>query len=214
MTLATLKSSIRRMAVTALLTSAMTWNPAAALADIFYYQDAEGVFHFTNVAAPGAQPFEIDESISADESSRSTRGLRGGSETRYDQVIREYCNRFSVEAALVKAVIRAESSFNRMAVSRKGARGLMQLMPRTARKHRVYRLHDPRENIRGGVQHLRLLLNRYRNNLPLAVAAYNAGELPVDRYRGIPPYQETRTYVARVLRFRRQYLREERLASN
>ncbi|MEA2624947.1 MAG: hypothetical protein QOD06_992 [Candidatus Binatota bacterium] len=197
-----------------LTVAALVFGARAARADIFYYQDADGVFHFTNTAAPGAIPFEVDDAIAAATGGTADVGGRRVSDALYDSLIREYCDRYDVEVPLVKAVIRAESSFNRMAVSRKGARGLMQLMPHTARSHGVFRLHDPRENIRGGVQHLRTLLRRYRRNLPLAVAAYNAGVQPVDRYRGIPPYQETRSYVSRVLRFRRQYLREERLAQN
>jgi soluble lytic murein transglycosylase-like protein len=194
--------------------AALLLGAGAARADIFYYQDADGVFHFTNTAAPGTLPFELDDQMAA--ATGGTGDVGGGrvSDALYDSLIREYCDRYDVEVPLVKAVIRAESSFNRMAVSRKGARGLMQLMPRTARSHGVFRLHDPRENIRGGVKHLRALLRRYRRNLSLAVAAYNAGVQPVDRYRGIPPYHETRTYVSRVLRFRRQYQREERLARN
>ncbi|MGH7823407.1 MAG: lytic transglycosylase domain-containing protein, partial [Candidatus Binatia bacterium] len=101
---------------------------------------------------------------------------------------------------------------NRHAVSPKGARGLMQLMPRTARHWGVRNVYDARENIRGGIRHLRMLMDRYRNRLTHVLAAYNAGVAPVERYRGIPPYRETRTYVTRVLRYRQQYLREQQAA--
>ena len=107
-------------------------------------------------------------------------------------------------------MIRVESAFDPHAVSPKGARGLMQLTPRMARKHGVANVHDPVENIRGGVGHLRRLLDQFDNDLPLAIAAYNAGAGSVVRHGGLPPYRETRIYVARVLRFRRQYLRQER----
>ena len=96
-------------------------------------------------------------------------------------------------------MIRAESAFNPTAVSRTGARGLMQLMPKTAVMLGVRDSFNPRENIDGGVRHLRYLLDRYPGNVSLAVAAYNAGEGAVDNYRGIPPYAETQQYVQRVL---------------
>ena len=130
---------------------------------------------------------------------------------RYDQLILEYSNRYGVEPELVKAVIHAESNFNRQAVSRRGARGLMQLMPRTARSYGARRLDDPRENIHAGVRHLKVLLDRFKS-VRLAVAAYNAGATAVRRHRGLPPYGETRRYVAKVLRFRAHYRAARSLA--
>ena len=184
---------------------------AEARADIFYYQDDDGVYHFTNAPGPSRQRFKLDDTKPRKSGSRAQKSVNP---SLYEDVIREYADRHDVEVALVKAVIKAESSFNRHAVSRRGARGLMQLMPKTARSHGVYRIHDPRENIRGGVMHLRHLLDRYRNNTALAVAAYNAGSAPVDRYRAIPPYPETRQFVSRVLKYRQAYLRQERLVQN
>src|SRR5207237_8307887 len=115
----------------------------------------------------------------------------------FDPLIAEVASRYRMDRALVKAVIRAESGFQPHAVSRKGARGLMQLMPGTALLHGVRHIHEPSENIEGGVQHLRMLLDRYNNNVPLALAAYNAGEQAVDQARGIPAFAETRDYVWR-----------------
>jgi soluble lytic murein transglycosylase-like protein len=106
-----------------------------------------------------------------------------------------------VDVALVKAVIHAESYFNYRAVSHAGARGLMQLMPATARKYGVTDMNDPEQNLRAGVQYLRDLLDKYPKNLAWAVAAYNAGEKAVNRYQGIPPYDETRRYVKKVLAY-------------
>ena len=100
---------------------------------------------------------------------------------------------------LIAAVIRIESGINARAVSRKGARGLMQLMPETAAILGVRDSFDPLENIDGGVRHLRGLLERFGNDLPLVLAAYNAGEGAVNTYRGIPPYPETQSYVGRIL---------------
>jgi soluble lytic murein transglycosylase-like protein len=125
----------------------------------------------------------------------------------FDPIIADVSARYGVEGSLVKAVIKAESAFQPTAVSPKGARGLMQLMPQTALMHRVHNIHEPRQNIEGGVRHLRMLLDRYRN-VPLALAAYNAGEGAVDMYQGIPPYAETQEYVRRVLEFRQQYLQQ------
>ncbi len=118
---------------------------------------------------------------------------------KYAAEIHENAKRFGVTPKLVVAVIKAESDFNPRAVSRTGARGLMQLMPDTAAKLNVADSFNPRENIRGGTQHLAYLLERYHGNVRLAVAAYNAGEGAVDRYNGIPPYEETVQYVRAVM---------------
>ncbi len=103
-----------------------------------------------------------------------------------------------VDAKLVEALVEAESKFDPYAVSRRGAMGLMQLMPATAHHYQVKDVFDPRQNLEGGMRHLKFLLERY-DDTALALAAYNAGEDVVDRYRGIPPYRETRGYVARIL---------------
>lgn len=114
--------------------------------------------------------------------------------------IRDTASRHGVSEHLVAAIIAVESQFYPRAVSRKGARGLMQLMPATASSYNVRDPFDPRENIEGGVRHLKRLMRRYHNNLPVVLAAYNAGDQAVRRHGGIPPYPETRRYVRRVLR--------------
>ena len=114
--------------------------------------------------------------------------------------IKQVALRHGISPLLVAAIIEAESEFNPRAVSRKGARGLMQLMPATASSLAVHDSFDPYENIDGGVRHLRRLLDRFHGNIPLAVAAYNAGEQTVINYHGVPPYRETRRYVAKILR--------------
>ncbi len=118
----------------------------------------------------------------------------------YRDLIRAVAARHGLAPELVESVIRVESNFEVRAVSPKGARGLMQLMPATAAKLGVRNVFDGRENIEGGVRHLRHLVDRYGGNLALALAAYNAGAEAVGRYGGIPPYPETQAYVARVLR--------------
>ena len=187
----------------------VSWLATPASADVYYYKDADGVFHFTNVPRPDAAPFMVDRPVAQLPAEEVDRQIPDTDQ--YDDIIGKFAKRFRVESALVKAVIRAESGFNRLAVSSAGARGLMQLMPQTARRHGVRNVYDPAQNIAGGVRHLRLLIDRHGNNLPRVLAAYNAGSEPVERYRGIPPYAETHNYVARVLRFRQQYLKQERL---
>lgn len=119
--------------------------------------------------------------------------------SEYDEIIKRHCERFGVDPILAKAVIQVESNFNPDVVSHKGARGLMQLMPATARRFGVSSIHDPEENIRGGVEYLSILQRLFPNNLSHVLAAYNAGEGAVSRYRGIPPYQETQSYVVKAL---------------
>ena len=119
--------------------------------------------------------------------------------SRFDPLIEQYARQYRVDPVLVRAVIQVESSFDPMTVSSKGARGLMQLMPATAKRYRVTDVHDPAQNIRGGVHYLRDLLELFREDLPRVLAAYNAGENAVLKYGGIPPYEETMTYVKRAM---------------
>jgi soluble lytic murein transglycosylase-like protein len=121
-------------------------------------------------------------------------------ERAYSREIAEAAGRYAVPERLIRAIIRVESGFNPRAVSRKGARGLMQLMPETAAALGVRDSFDARQNIDGGTRHLRAMMVRFRYDVRLAVAAYNAGEGPVAVYGGVPPYPETRDYVAQVLR--------------
>jgi len=116
----------------------------------------------------------------------------------FRELVKTTAARHGVDARVVSAVIQVESAFRTRAVSPKGARGLMQLMPATGRKYGALDLFDPKVNVEAGVQHLKRLLSRY--DLPLALAAYNAGEAAVDRFGGIPPFRETQNYVSRILR--------------
>jgi soluble lytic murein transglycosylase-like protein len=118
----------------------------------------------------------------------------------YSRVISEAAAQYAVPERLIWAIIRVESGFDHRAVSRKGARGLMQLMPKTAAMLGVRNVFDPRENINGGTRHLRAMMERFPYDIHLAIAAYNAGEKAVLDFRGVPPYRETRDYVIRVLR--------------
>jgi soluble lytic murein transglycosylase-like protein len=171
-----------------------------SLADIYKYVDEKGVIHFTNVPTHGKFKLILKEN-------RVLFQL-GPNFEKYDTAIWKTAEKYGVDYALVKAVIKAESNFNPTAISRVGARGLMQLMPGTAYAFRVNDSFHPENNIDGGVRYLRYLLGLFRGNVYLALAAYNAGEKAVYRYRGIPPYPETRTYVQRVLRYHQQYVNE------
>jgi hypothetical protein len=119
--------------------------------------------------------------------------------SRFDPLIERYSAKYRVDPTLVRAVIQVESDFNVMTVSSKGARGLMQLMPGTAKRFGVTKMHDAEQNIHGGVKYLAYLTRLFPNDLPRALAAYNAGENAVIRYGGIPPYPETQTYVKRAM---------------
>jgi soluble lytic murein transglycosylase-like protein len=117
----------------------------------------------------------------------------------YTPLIEKACSKYNVDPELVKAVIQVESAYNSQAKSHAGAIGLMQLMPGTAQRFGVKQIYDPHENVHGGVQYLSFLLTLFNNDLPLAVAAYNAGEGAVQRFKGIPRYTETQNYVRKVL---------------
>jgi len=179
-------------------------------ADIYRYRDARGVLHFSNAPAEPQYAYYLSEAPQENSYKRGRPGaIDPGRRKAYDQIIREVARRHQVDAALVKAVIRAESDFVPHAVSPKGALGLMQLMPATARMHNVWRTLDPRQNVEGGVEHLRYLLDRYAGDLRLALAAYNAGEKAVEVHGGVPPYPETWEYLTRVFRFRDSYQRQQ-----
>jgi len=174
-------------------TAIATALPAGA--DTFRLTAPDGTVHFTNTPTdPRYQRMGMSSGTRA-----GWLNLPGAAIGLYGDEIRDAAARHGVPEALVSAVIRVESGFNARAVSPKGARGLMQLMPTTASMLGVKNSFDPRENIDGGVRHLRGLLDRFPHNLSLALAAYNAGEQAVTVYGGVPPYPETQGYVARIL---------------
>lgn len=123
----------------------------------------------------------------------------------FDHLIQKAADQNEMEAAIIKAVIMAESGFNANAVSRVGAKGLMQLMPRTARSIGVKNLFSPQENIDGGVAYLKKLSRRYSGDMVMALAAYNAGSRNVSKYKGVPPFKETRAYITKVMTYYRYY---------
>ncbi|MCX5854608.1 MAG: transglycosylase SLT domain-containing protein [Deltaproteobacteria bacterium] len=172
-----------------------------AVADIYKYVDQEGIIHLTNVPTESGVSYTL---VMREKRVLFDRKI-GTDISKYDHLIAKASQKYNVESALIKAVIKAESNFNHMAVSRKGAKGLMQLMPATASSLRVHDSFHPENNIEGGVRYLRYLIKYFNGNLPFALAAYNAGENAVIRYGGIPPYRETQNYVNTVLSYLDRY---------
>jgi len=181
-----------------------------AKAGMYQCTGSDGAVLFTNSPAqPGCRL------LGGAFAERSPNGsLSSGDPTRFDDYIFTSSQRYGVDAALVRAVVKVESDFNEAARSHKGAQGLMQLMPDTARLHNVGNAYDPEENIEGGVRHLRLLLDRYQGDLPLTLAAYNAGVKAVEKYRGIPPFSETKEYVRRVLNYLQRYSKNGQIVAS
>lgn len=185
-----MKSSFLILALTLGLSS-------PAVAQIYSWRDADGKLVLSDrpredrggmstYAVPGAS------------SVRATKPLTASRSTVYDSSINEHSQRLGVSADLVRAVIQVESAFNPSAVSTKGAMGLMQLMPATAHELGVANPFEPDQNIRGGVTYLKRLLDRYNQNVELALAAYNAGMGNVEKYGDVPPFKETRNYVKKI----------------
>jgi soluble lytic murein transglycosylase-like protein len=174
--------------------------------DIYKFEDSDGTLHFTD--APTDKRFKVFmRDIKKDRRLRTAFKLPGYARNpaEFEPIIASCSREFGVDSALVKAVIHAESGYNPNAVSPKGAQGLMQLMPKTAQGLKVVDSMNPSDNIRGGVRYLRFLLDTFKGNESLALAAYNCGMGSVAKYGGIPPFQETRNYVAKVLSYRNNY---------
>lgn len=176
-------------------------EPLPVHAEIYQYTDANGTISLTNV------PTDLRYRRVTTQPNRLHPVL---SERELEPMISRYSRQHQLHPALIRAVIKAESGFDPQAVSRAGAIGLMQLMPQTAIRLEVRDLYDPDDNIGGGTKYLRQLLDRFRGNLPLALAAYNSGEHTVDRYRGVPPIDETRQYVKKVIHYYRTFLMNDR----
>jgi soluble lytic murein transglycosylase len=168
--------------------------PVSTCADIYKYIDNEGVLHFTNVLTRNSSEmnFFVDTSFGRTQDFYST--------SKFDSIIRKAASKFGVDFSLVKAVIKVESDFNPRAVSSKGATGLMQIMPFNFQSLYVEDPFDPVDNIMGGTYYLGKLIKKYKNKLPLALAAYNAGPTSVDTHQDIPPYFETQRYVKKVMK--------------
>ena len=189
----------------ALLSTLAAPESAQAGPPLYRYTDEDGTVHFTNVPTQRRyhRVFLTRRGIVRDGAGRRRPG-RPPEHSGYDRLIASASAAYGLEPALVKAVIAAESNFDARAVSRRGAQGLMQLMPHTARGLGVGDPLSPTDNVLGGTRYLRQMIDRY-GDLSRALAAYNAGPTAVDRYDGVPPYEETQAYVTRVLHYYRGY---------
>ena len=186
----------------AILILALAAAPSLARADIYSFTDANGVTHFSNVPSDSRYQLLIaaPTEAAAGPSKNASIGWLARS-AQYDGVIRGAAKDATIQAALVRAVIVVESGFNPRATSKKGAIGLMQLLPATAKRYGVKNIYDPEQNVRAGAHYLSDLLVRFDSNLELALAAYNAGEEAVERYgRHVPPFRETLAYVPSVMK--------------
>ena len=174
----------------------------------YVWVDADGVKHFASTRPKGVANVQVKRTEYPIFSIAACYACTAGTTVNFGNVrlntqayaaeIRAASRRYGVEEAIVRAIIHAESAYRPHVVSPKNAQGLMQLIPATAKRFGVRDAFDPAQNIDGGVQYLAFLLKRYQNDLTLAAAAYNAGEGAVDRFKGVPPYKETRNYVVRV----------------
>lgn len=184
--------TLRRLSFLVLLCAAM---PRPAAAQIYTWRDAQGTMVVSN--RPRADKGEMTTyEVAGSATVRAARPALGT--TRFNDTIEDQASQHHVSPDLVRAVIQAESAFNPVAVSSKGAMGLMQLMPATARELGVSNPFEPEQNISGGVRYLRSLLDRYDDNVELALAAYNAGPGNVEKYGDVPPFAETQRYVKKV----------------
>lgn len=170
-------------------------NPVRSAADIYKYKDEKGVLHFTNVRSDVRYTLYIKEAQENPDAFIH----------KYSEIINKASEQFKLKPSLIKAVIKAESGFDHKAVSSKGAKGLMQLMPDTASDMEVDDPFNPEKNIFGGTRYLSKMMERFNNDMKLALAAYNAGPDKVDEYKGVPPFKETKTFIDRVIKYIEKY---------
>lgn len=159
--------------------------------DIYRFKDKNGVWHFTNIPSDPRYRLYI----------KTLRLKPKQYIIKYDKIIDKASKQFDVDPCLIKAIIKAESSFEPNAISVSGAKGLMQLMPTTARDMQVNNAFNPEENILAGTKYLSLLLKKFKQNTRLAVAAYNVGATTVANYNSVPPIPQTRQFVERVMKY-------------
>lgn len=181
-----------------------------AMAEIYIYQGPNGERLVTDRPPHQSERYNLvtkRDTLSDVGHIAANRPLETGGPADFRATIEAAARKYRVDPALVEAVIQVESNFDPNAVSRAGATGLMQLMAKTASHYDVYNRFNPEQNIRGGVAHLRDLMDQYDEQLPLVLAAYNAGSTAVNKYRGIPPYPETRRYIQKVMKAHSEFRR-------
>lgn len=189
----------KRGLIASVLTGLVLLSAGPVLGEVYYQIDENGIARFTN--APTTPQYRLLQPGALPRTARLTA-------MNMSELIDAFAAESELDPALIRAVIQVESNFNRKAVSSKGAQGLMQLMPATIWRLSVGDAYDPHENIGAGVRYLRQLMDRFQGDLTLVLAAYNAGENAVLRYKGVPPYKETRDYVTKILSLYRRGQRE------
>ena len=193
--------------------------PVRATAELYSYTDKDGVIHFTNIPAndPRYRPHEIDgrkNTFRWNDELGTLRKVHRVDVGTYDKIIVEAARYYSLPPSLLKAIIAVESSFEPSAVSPAHARGLMQLIDRTARSMGVKDVFDPKQNVFGGSRYLRMLANAFGGDIRKTIAAYNAGPRAVQKHGGVPHFEETQKYVRRVLKLYHHYLKTGIESSN
>lgn len=215
-----IKQAQSKLAALVLLLVSVLMAHTASAAEIFIYEDIYGqkLFSDRHLDKPGLrlvkrQGPRSSAAVEVNKEKKQWKRRKPREPFRvrakkFDHFIKWAARSFELDPALIKAVIHAESAFDHNATSHAGAQGLMQLMPATARSHGVTNSYNPHQNIMGGSKHLRYLMDKYDGEIELVLAAYNAGEVPVRKYKGIPPYKETQQYVKRVIKFYEKYTKE------
>jgi soluble lytic murein transglycosylase-like protein len=194
--------------VPALVTLLSFTCPESAIAGIYSFADTNGTLHYTN--KPNNSQYAGMQLVGYIPE-RSDHQMRSRNSKRFSPLVEKAAREHEIDQALLHAVITVESGYDPHAVSRRGAVGLMQLMPQTARRYGVRNIRDPAQNIQGGARYLRDLMGKFDNDLTLALAAYNAGEEAVVQYGNrVPPFRETLNYVPKVLDIYRRYQPTER----
>lgn len=197
------------MAVIPLMALLLLIAPVAS-AEIYIYQGPNGERMITDRPPHSSSEYDLvakRDSISDAGHLMANRTVDTGGPETFRVYIRSASQRYKIDSALIEAVIQVESGFDPNAVSRAGATGLMQLMQKTAQHYQVTNRFNPRQNIHGGAAHLRDLMDRYKGELTLVLAAYNAGATAVSRYKGVPPFPETQRYIGKVLKAHAEILR-------
>ncbi len=186
----------------------LTFASTSTYAEYYVYKHKDGTSWYTDKHMP-TDSYQLIATIGRPTASASCRGITQDSlENRakdHEPIIRQYSSLYGVNEKLIKAIIMVESCFDRYAVSRVGAKGLMQLMPNTADLMGVYNVFNAKDNIRGGTRYFRQMLDLFDFDVELALAAYNAGPNAVEEYNGIPPFSETQKYVKKVIKYYQRY---------
>jgi soluble lytic murein transglycosylase-like protein len=194
-----IRSRIKFFGITILYVLILLFSAGLSVhADIYRYIDDNGVMHFTNTPTSSTQKFKLFLREKPKINPRySTK--------KYDDIIANASRQHDVSFPLLKAIIKAESDFDPQAVSKKGAKGLMQIMPENFKPLGIKDPFDPSQNIHAGARYFKQMYDRFKGKLSLSLAAYNAGPTAVDHYKTVPPYEETEEYVRRVLKFYYNY---------